>query len=95
MAQYPNNIEIAKKLLDQQAEINRLKAKLHEAQKIVKLVDKLITDEVLYDDSEGDCTFCGAEAYEDGYHHEKGCWTFKLESALQLYKARVARLEPE
>lgn len=71
------------------AEIERLQAQLHEAKKIVKLVDKLVSDEVLYDDTEGDCTFCGAEAYEDGYHHEKGCWTNKLETALQLYKARV------
>lgn len=71
------------------AEIEQLQEQLHHAQELINLISEFVEAGALYEPVEDDCRWCGAEGYEDGYHHDPGCWADKIETELQLYRARI------
>lgn len=67
-------------------EVDHLTDRLKKARKIIRIIAKMIDDGEFYDDDEGDCMYCGAEASSDGYHHIKSCRAFQLEQAMKEYE---------
>lgn len=79
-------VEAMQAIANLQDEVQKSKTQLSEAKKVIRVVVKIVDSGELYDDDEGDCMYCRAEAYEDGYHHAPSCRAAQLEKALEAYR---------
>lgn len=66
-----------------------LKGRLSAAIRVINIIAVIVDGGEMYDDEEGDCMYCGAEASPDGYPHVKSCRARQLEEALEIFRRFV------